>query len=338
MERVPSEAPALENAGPEVLEHHVALGHEPADDLLPLRRVQIERHQLLVPVVDGEPVGAAVLDRSEPPQVVAAAGNLGLDHLGAELRHQRAAERTGDHLGELEDADSLERQAGLCHGAAVYQTGPATMRADLALPWRGGGMRADGGRQAWPVPSLGALKTLVDVERRHHQPRDLRQRRDLPPGAGAGLRPRLALHRPREPDPEARRLLRVVDGRGVGHPLPRPRRADPRLPELLPASRHEGLPLRRGQHRGVHVPLPRLELRRPTARWSACPSRRTPTARSSTGASGASSRSRRWRTTRARSGRRGTRRRRRSSNISAATSSTSTCCSTPGTAARAAPR
>ena len=43
-----------------------------------------------------------------------------------------------------------------------------------------------------------------------HQPRDLRQRGDLPAGAGAGVRPRLALHRPREPDPQAGRLLRVV--------------------------------------------------------------------------------------------------------------------------------
>ena len=49
---------------------------------------------------------------------------------------------------------------------------------------------------------------------------------------------------------------------------------DPRLPELLPPPRHEGLPLRRGQHGRVHVPVPRLELRRPTARWSACRSRK----------------------------------------------------------------
>ena len=38
-------------------------------------------------------------------------------------------------------------------------------------------------------------------------------------------------------------------------------RQDPRLPQHLPPSRHEGLPLRRGQHAELHLPLPRLELR-----------------------------------------------------------------------------
>ena len=42
--------------------------------------------------------------------------------------------------------------------------------------------------------------------------------------------------------------------------MPRPRRQGPCLPEFLPASRHEGVPLRRGQHAGLHLPLPRLEL------------------------------------------------------------------------------
>ena len=116
---------------------------------------------------------------------------------------------------------------------------------------------------------------------RHHQPRDLRQRGDLPAGAGAGVRPRLAASSATKPDPEARRLLRVVDGRGVGHPLPRPGGTDPRLPEFLPAPRHEGLPLRRGQH-GRSSPAPTTAgATAPTARWSACRSSATPTARSS---------------------------------------------------------
>ena len=63
------------------------------------------------------------------------------------------------------------------------------------------------------------------------------------------LRPRLAVCRSREPDPEPRRLFRLVHGRGIGDPVPRPGRQDPRLPQFVPASRHEGVPLRRGQHR-----------------------------------------------------------------------------------------
>src|SRR5262249_51797126 len=63
---------------------------------------------------------------TEAPQVVPPARHLGLDHLGAELGHQHAAERTGDDLGELEHTDSLEWAAGLCHGAGVYLFGTAS--------------------------------------------------------------------------------------------------------------------------------------------------------------------------------------------------------------------
>src|SRR5262249_62373424 len=120
VQRLPAEAPAFEHTRAKVLEDDVAVRDQPPHDVLPLRQVQIERHQLLVAVADREPVLATVLARAEAPQIVAAAGHLGLDHLGPELGHQRAAERTGDDLGELEHADAFERAAGLCHGAAVY--------------------------------------------------------------------------------------------------------------------------------------------------------------------------------------------------------------------------
>src|SRR5207302_9280533 len=62
----------------------------------------------------------AVLSRAQTPEAVTEAGNLGIDQPGAEIGHQRAAERAGDHLGELERPDSLQRSPRLCHGAAVY--------------------------------------------------------------------------------------------------------------------------------------------------------------------------------------------------------------------------
>src|SRR3989442_14830058 len=111
VQRLPPEAPALEDAGPKVLENDVAPGHQPANDVLSLWRVQVEGHELLVPVVDGEPVRAAILRRAEAPEVVAPAGHLGLDHLGPELGHERAAERAGDHLRELEHPDSVQGSA-----------------------------------------------------------------------------------------------------------------------------------------------------------------------------------------------------------------------------------
>ncbi len=54
---------------------------------------------------------------------------------------------------------------------------------------------------------------------------------------------------------------RLAHGRGIGDPVPRPRRRDPRVPQFVPASRHEGVPLRRGQHDRLYLPLSRLELR-----------------------------------------------------------------------------
>ena len=107
VERLPAEPPALQHARPEILEDDVALGDQPSDDVLAFRDVEVEGHELLVPVIDGEPVRAAVFGGPETPEVVAPPRHLGLDHLGAELRHERAAEGAGDDLGELEDPDSV---------------------------------------------------------------------------------------------------------------------------------------------------------------------------------------------------------------------------------------
>ena len=82
----------------------------------PFRRVQVERDHLLAAVVLGEPVVDAVFRGPEPAQVVALAGQLGLDHLGAELGHERAAKGPGDDLGQLEHADAGERQGAIGHG------------------------------------------------------------------------------------------------------------------------------------------------------------------------------------------------------------------------------
>src|SRR5437764_342485 len=129
--------------------------------------------------------------------------------------------------------------------AAVSSTAatPVARRRDTDGGHEPGKSRRSGRRRSWP-----------------RQPGDLRQRGHLPAGARARLRARLALRGPREPDPTSRRFPGVLDGRGVGDPLPRPGRPGPRLPQLLPASRDEGLPVRRGQHGRVHVSLSRLEL------------------------------------------------------------------------------
>ena len=125
---------------------------------------------------------------------------------------------------------------------------------------------------------------------------------------------------------------------------PRPPGQAARLPQHLPPSRHEAVPLRRGQHAASSVARITRGAIRPTARWSrfrascsACPATRSITTRSSTSRNGAWFRSRRWSTTAAPSGRHGTRTPRRSRTISAACASGSTPRSTIATDAKAVP-
>ena len=76
------------------------------------------------------------------------------------------------------------------------------------------------------------------------------------------LRPRLAassVTKARSPSPATISCRRMGEESVI---LCRDRaERDPRLPQFLPPSRHEGVPLRRGQHGRLHLPLSRLELR-----------------------------------------------------------------------------
>src|SRR5262249_28981091 len=123
-EILPAEPPGLEDAGPEVLDDHVAHRYEAAHDLLPLRRVQIEGDDLLTAVVDGPPVVGAVLGGAEAAEVITLAGQLRLDHLGAELGHESAAERAGHDLRQLENADARERQGSHGEGGILADKSP----------------------------------------------------------------------------------------------------------------------------------------------------------------------------------------------------------------------
>src|SRR5262249_52432574 len=101
-ELLPAESPGLEHAGPEILDDDIAQRDQAANQVLSFRLAGVERHDLLAAVVDGVPVVDAVFRGPEPAEIVALAGQLGLDHLGPEFGHERAAEWAGDDLRQLE--------------------------------------------------------------------------------------------------------------------------------------------------------------------------------------------------------------------------------------------
>ena len=62
---------------------------------------------------------ALIRPRPKRAQVVAAAGPLELDHVGAEVAHQRGAVRPRDDAREIEDADALEHHRAVSHDRGI---------------------------------------------------------------------------------------------------------------------------------------------------------------------------------------------------------------------------
>jgi hypothetical protein len=106
-EILPAQVPALQCPRPKVLGHHIDARHQLADDVLPFGVMQVEGHDPLVAILHRPPVADIFLRRPHAPHIVAAPGHLDLDHLGAELGHQRAAEWPGDDLRQLQDPNAV---------------------------------------------------------------------------------------------------------------------------------------------------------------------------------------------------------------------------------------
>ena len=111
-QRVVSEVPLLHGPRPEVLGEDVGAGGQPRDERLALGLAQVARDRFLVPALDQphvrDPRGRLV---TEPSQIVADAGLLDLDHVGAQLAQQRAAEGRS-HVGrQVQSHEAVERSA-----------------------------------------------------------------------------------------------------------------------------------------------------------------------------------------------------------------------------------
>ncbi len=99
-------------------------------ELRALRMLELEGDAALVPVHRGED-GAHPAVAAERTQVVAAAGALELDHVGAEVPEQHRAVGTGDDPGEVEDADSFEH-----HSRSSRSRKPSVIAFTSGMPVR----------------------------------------------------------------------------------------------------------------------------------------------------------------------------------------------------------
>ncbi len=118
-----AESESVHHAWSVVLDHDVALLDQPEHQVERFRAPEIEAERSLARVLLGVVGRHAVASwRGEPGDV--ARRRLDLDHLGAEVGEHPSAVRAGQHPGEVEDPDSVERSL---HVPIV---------ADLGCPWR----------------------------------------------------------------------------------------------------------------------------------------------------------------------------------------------------------
>ncbi len=118
-ERAIAEAELVHRARTEVLQQHVALLDQLPKDLLSFLGLEIQGDALLAPVHRHE-VGRLAADERRPAaRVVALAGLLDLDHLGAHVAEHHRAEGTRQDAGEVEHTNAGQRSFSFRHGVVL---------------------------------------------------------------------------------------------------------------------------------------------------------------------------------------------------------------------------
>ena len=108
-QRIGRDAPLLKPAGPEILDENVGIGEQAEQHVAPGRPRDIQRHQFLVARVVRPPRIDTVDGEAELAQMIAGPGMLHVDHLGAEIGHQPAAQRRGKDGSAFDDLEAGER-------------------------------------------------------------------------------------------------------------------------------------------------------------------------------------------------------------------------------------
>lgn len=119
-QHVPADAEPVEHARAEVLEHDVRLAREAAEGRGAALALEVEHDAPLVPVHLHEEAGH--VRRAGAAHVAGGVADrrLDLDHVGAHVAEDLAAERAGDDRRQVEDADARERSRRLSTDLDVH--------------------------------------------------------------------------------------------------------------------------------------------------------------------------------------------------------------------------
>ena len=133
------EAPFRQGAELEIIDDHVGLLDQAGEHLLAGGHRHVQRHRALVAVGAEEIGGLAGHERRSPAAgIVAAAGRLDLDDVGAHVAEHHGAERAGENAGEIEHADAGQRASARFGHELPLALPPAL----AALRMEGGALRS----------------------------------------------------------------------------------------------------------------------------------------------------------------------------------------------------
>ena len=124
---LPARTPALEHAGREVLDQHVCLLNHRAQDIGRTGGAHVQRDAVLRPVPHAR-VRKVVGRRADGSQL-----GLHLDDVGAEIGHDARGERAGEHMGEVDDAQAVQRERAAVSGRRPFE-GKRSVRLRSAPP------------------------------------------------------------------------------------------------------------------------------------------------------------------------------------------------------------
>ncbi|MNT49032.1 hypothetical protein D3C72_1858570 [compost metagenome] len=109
MQGIRAQAPALERAGAEVLDQHVALRRKLAHHVLAFRSTQVEGDGLLVARLRFPPDRSPFVQQTPFAQRIASARRFDLDDFRAERRQHACCKRPCDQLSQLQYANACKR-------------------------------------------------------------------------------------------------------------------------------------------------------------------------------------------------------------------------------------